>query len=295
MTVLSVIALDESDVYVIKPGFAENVTKLTTFRADRNQIEVIDNNVFNTLPLQRIRLNSNRIFYIADGAFHRMNLKYLRLNDNKLTRINSTWFNGTAIKRLSLSHNQIRSLHTNTFSGLTDMEMLFLEFNKIHYMDYDTFTTQCQLMKLYLAGNSLTNLEFQIANRLGFVDVSFNLISAILLGNETTLSSVSIHPNPWACKCLKRFLNESIALNIKIRESDFLRISNDRGAPSCSNVETECDIDTIRANALQREYFKSNDYNNLGILEYRERDFPNMFFKIRYRSYHQRLCMSMLQ
>ncbi|KAK9746172.1 hypothetical protein QE152_g6222 [Popillia japonica] len=114
MTLLSAIVLDESDFYVIKAGFAETVTKLTTFNPDGNLIEVIESNVlirFNTIPLQRIRLNSNR-FYIADGAFHGMNLKYLRLNDNRLTRTNSTWFYETTIKRLLQSIRSLMSKHS---------------------------------------------------------------------------------------------------------------------------------------------------------------------------------------
>lgn len=259
------IQFNDVNLYAIEPEFAKYTPKLATFYANRNQIEIINNNVFNNLPLRWIRLDSNRIFHVADGAFRDMKLIQLTLNDNKLTNINATWFLNTTIVELELAYNQITSLHVDNFSGITGVARLNLQFNKIHYIAYDTFSNQLVLKNLDLSGNSLLYIGFKISNRLNFVDVGFNLISWISLQNKTALTGFSIYPNPWECKCLRQFLRKSEELNIKICN---MPLQTD--TPACVVVEGSTCNNSIISDTVHRKYFQAVNYNTIGKFVYRQ-------------------------
>lgn len=174
----------------------------------------------------------------------------------------------------ALTHNQITSLHADSFSGISEMVTLKLDFNRLHHIDYDTFSKQCCLVKLYLSGNSLFSVGFQISNKLVEVDVSFNLISSISLENRTSLRGVAIYPNPWACKCLLRFWKETEKQGIEILKSYSLRTPLKEEHPLCIVADyTTCAANSVIAvNTLYKEYFNTINYNNLGKFVYRRDD-----------------------
>ncbi|KAK9746170.1 BspA type Leucine rich repeat region (6 copies) [Popillia japonica] len=271
LTNLERIEVRDVGLYVIEPKFAENIPNVAIFDAYKNQIEIIENNVFNNFKSWKILLDSNRIFYVEDGAFHGMHMTYLNLNDNQLSAINSSWFYHTQIYDLALAYNKITSLDALTFSGIFGVEILWLQFNKINYIAHDTFSIHLDLKRLYLSGNSLLYLDFNSPKSLQYLDVSFNLISSILFENTTELVGVSIYPNPLICKCLLRFWKKIGKLNIEIRESLFLKTPLEEEYPMCiaANYITCGEDSAIADNALYKEYFKLVNYCNLWDFSYR--------------------------
>lgn len=267
------IGFNDAAVRVIQPRFSEYTPHLKIFKAERDHIEIIEKDVFNTLNLEIIDLNSNRIHHIDDGAFGKMNLTYLCLSNNDLTKINSSWFQNTTIVALALVHNRISSLHANTFDGITELVTLKLDFNKIYYIHYDAFSKQCCLVHLYLSGNSLTSLHFQVTSTLKYVDASFNMITSTSLENPTALETISIYPNPWSCQCLLRFLKEIGKRNIEITQTDSLKVAWKDEFPICLAYFAECDGQNLLVrNLLFLKYFQLIDYNALGKFVYKRGD-----------------------
>lgn len=273
LPLLREIVFNDVNVQVIEPGFSVVTPKLRIFKAERNQIRVIQNGVFNTLNLSTIDISSNIIARIDDGAFHGMNLEYLCLSNNKLTTINSTWFHNTTITALAITHNQIFSLSTNTFDGLLELLTLKLDFNQIHNIEADTFSRQCCLRNLYLPGNSLGSVNFTITNKLELVDVSLNMIYSIVLQDNTSLKKMSIYPNPWACKCLRKFWKQLHKKDISLEETHSLKVPWKEEYSVCSAFDVECNMENlIVKNFMHINYYKTTNYTNFGKYVYNKED-----------------------
>ncbi|GJQ77313.1 hypothetical protein Trydic_g20732 [Trypoxylus dichotomus] len=259
------IGFNDCGVSVIEPGFAENLTTIRIFKAERDYLQVIEHNVFNTLPLELIDVSANRISYIEDYAFEGMDLKYLCLSGNKLSSINSTWFRNTKILALAITHNEIRSLDDDTFSGLIELVTLKLNFNKIISISPNAFLNiKCCLTKVYLPGNSIVYLDFKTPNELVEMDVGFNQISSIPLEDTTTLRKISIHPNPWSCGCLTQFKKECEKKNIEIKDTYALKEPTTGVNPICVALNITCTNIRVDAQKLRDIYFSLIDYNAFG-------------------------------
>lgn len=272
LTDLREIELNDAGIHIIEPGFSEFTPKLKRFNAQRNHIQIIEKNVFNTHNLTVIDISSNKIFHIDDEAFSSMNLTYLCLSDNNLKTINSTWFNDTEIIALAITHNEIVSLTSNTFDGIVKLITLKLDFNKIHYIEENTFSKQCCLIKLYLPGNFLTNVKF-ITDTMEKLDVSLNMINSIILQNATALRRIYIYPNPWACKCLRKFWKQVYENYIYIGETYSLKVPWKDEYPVCVAFDIQCNTDNlIVGNFMHASYYNIVKYTDFGKYIYSKQD-----------------------
>lgn len=129
-----------------------------------------------------LRILSRDILFSAPD-----NLVELYLDNNKIAEVKSLAFASCPkLLILSLSGNRIKHLKLDMFSNLKRLNSLFLHGNLIHEIDSLVFQQHRVLAVLTLHDNSL---EF-------LTDDNMNDLTS-----STVLDRLSIHENPWDCRC----------------------------------------------------------------------------------------------
>ncbi|XP_071142427.1 SCO-spondin-like isoform X3 [Mytilus edulis] len=101
----------------------------------------------------------------------------------------------TDTTRLALNQNKIQSIDATSLSGLTSLEMLFLEYNEISSIEDGAFSTLRSLVTLSIYDNKLTTIKTDTFKSLGSLRellLESNEISSIEDGAFSTLSSLSL-------------------------------------------------------------------------------------------------------
>ncbi|KAG8189625.1 hypothetical protein JTE90_009556 [Oedothorax gibbosus] len=106
--------------------------------------------------LKVLNLSSNQLEKLEHNAFSSMyNLRILDLKKNKLLLITKTSFlNLTSLNYLDLSHNLLQAVLGEYTSDLHSLNHINLEYNNIKIIMPGTFSTNPNLKKLSLIGNS---------------------------------------------------------------------------------------------------------------------------------------------
>lgn len=269
MRKLKTLSLNNLYLEELKPSFIVNSSNsLKNIYASENQIKVIQYGVFNRMNLVNLRLDSNRIRYIADGALTDMNTTTLYLLNNQLTDLNSSWFGNTFIEKIDLSYNQIKQLHKESLYGVKNLISINLNYNKISNIEDGSFSGQENLKELHLAGNELKKLDFLSGvSILKKIDVGFNKISYIDLGNSTKIAQILIYPNPWICECLNEFWRYAWENDVKYGISATSRFPIEIGKrPLCLTSMKECNYTYL--DVITTRYMNQVNYRKFGRYDY---------------------------
>ena len=153
--------LTENKLNKIKSGAFNGLYRLQILFLDKNQIEEIDINSFETLnDLRQLNIQSNKIKIIKNEIFfERTNLEILFLYNNNIESIESIPFNTLrALKKLHLFSNKLKTIKFGNFIHLQNLKELKLDKNEIGSFDANTFIGLEKLSFLDLSANKIRRL-----------------------------------------------------------------------------------------------------------------------------------------
>ena len=142
---------------------------------------------------------SNNILPNFDIKLENGHLKFLDLSHNRIENINPNAFrNLKSLQRLNISHNYLSksASFAHTFSVLfkhnRQLIVIDLSFNNLTYVPEATFSNNNQLQELYLSGNSISHITFDISHlsHLTVLDLRFNSIKTLGLSSRWSLDSL---------------------------------------------------------------------------------------------------------
>jgi Leucine-rich repeat (LRR) protein len=171
-----------------------NITN-SVFR--NNFVEVVDfsNNIsecmemfafLGKLSVKEIDISWNNITYIYPETFlFTPNLTILSLANNRLLELqNGLMFSGNSLKILDISYCNISRIDETTIKyGVSNLEELYLQHNKIEYISNDSF-------------KSLNNLKI--------LNIGYNKLQSIgmeMFAPLSTLIEIRLENNPVLCDC----------------------------------------------------------------------------------------------
>ncbi|VDI21042.1 Hypothetical predicted protein [Mytilus galloprovincialis] len=137
----------------------------------------------------------------------------------------------TDTTRLELNQNKIQSIDATSLSGLTSLEMLFLEYNEISSIEDGAFSTLRSLSILHINDNKLTNIKpdtFKSLESLRELHLEYNEISSIEDGAFSTLSSLSllnIHENKLTSIKPDTFKSLGSLRELNLKDNDLTTVS----------------------------------------------------------------------
>lgn len=139
-----------------------NMRKLEGLYLPYNQIEFIDERVFDDLvSLKILRLDYNKIYYVAKIAFKNLkNLNELHLQFNELKSFYFDLELNTELSKLSISDNNISILVENHFDNNKKLEFMWLNNNKILYINSILFDGLNNLKYVDLKNNTCINSHY---------------------------------------------------------------------------------------------------------------------------------------
>ena len=153
--------LTENKLNKIRSGAFNGLYRLQIIFLDKNQIEEIEKNSFETLnDLRQLNIQSNKIKIIKNEIFfERTNLEILFLYNNNIESIESIPFNTLrALKKLHLFSNKLKTIKFGNFIHLQNLKELKLDKNEIGSFDANTFIGLEKLSFLDLSANKIRRL-----------------------------------------------------------------------------------------------------------------------------------------
>jgi hypothetical protein len=152
-----------------------------------NIIEIIEGSAFvGKLRVKEMDISSNNIVYIYPETFlFTPNLARLSLaNNRRLELQNGLMFSGNSLKILDVSHCNISRIDETTIKyGVSGLQELYLQHNKIAYISRDSFNSLKNLKILNIGCNNLLYVEIEM-----FVPLR-------------ALTELRLENNPALCNC----------------------------------------------------------------------------------------------
>jgi len=152
-----------------------------------NIIENIDSSAFmGKLRVKGINISWNNITYIHPETFLcTPNLTSLSLANNRFLELqNGLMFNGNSLKILDISYCNISRIDETTIKyGVSSLQELYLQHNKIEYISSDSFNSLNNLKILNIGHNNLQSMQMEV-----FVPLR-------------TLMELRLENNPVLCDC----------------------------------------------------------------------------------------------
>uniref|UniRef100_K1P9Z2 Thrombospondin-4 n=1 Tax=Magallana gigas TaxID=29159 RepID=K1P9Z2_MAGGI len=209
-TVLRNFYASNNEIAYIEEGTFKNFTSMTILYLDNNALTKLPSGGdFSDKTITHLQLQENRITEINSGVFNNLNVAYLYLQNNEISVIGSEGFKGVQIsQRLYLTGNTLKKLESRAFVdvniaqlSLNDMQLtyllrdsfvnvqatdIFLQNNKIAYIEEGAFDTVSIGDDLHLNGNGMTSLQ-------GNIFANSSVISDSLYLQNNNLSSIPIN------------------------------------------------------------------------------------------------------
>ncbi len=141
-------------------GSFSYITNLKTLSILGNVIEYVDANAFNNLTeLQELDLSKNEKLGLALALNRRLfqyliSLRTLFLNYVGLTDLTDIFQGLTELRELKLSNNHIHALHKDDFRDQVNLEIIWLNDNKISNVPEASFSSVLSLQQLYISSNT---------------------------------------------------------------------------------------------------------------------------------------------
>lgn len=210
---------NDSGIEEIESGSFKNSPNLSHIDLRRNNLERISNGVFTGLSVRILQFGQNRIREIEDGAFDNMqNLLILDLKNNNIEVIPVNWFKSTTkIAQLNLEGNSIQALPANVFknmrqSGVNTPLSIYLENNKIEFIDEAAFDGLEKLNKLTLHKNKITILNGNVFSKISHINgMTLHRNKMECINNSLQflkkVTAITLAQNSWDCTCLENIQN----------------------------------------------------------------------------------------
>jgi len=185
-----------------------------------NRLSNITNGTFKGLKnLKELDVSNNRIRDISSRSFGDLvNLQTLNLSNNNLEAINF-WI-PTRIAYIYFEFNRISFIDKDSFKNTPILSTLTLNDNIIKSLSTDIFYNT-NLQKLELRHNKLSDIEpgslrrTELRKPLDLIDLSFNNLSQIRSGDYNTLRTQILDLSNNQIKTIEKdaFLNSNFSLN----------------------------------------------------------------------------------
>lgn len=186
LTQLQVLNLASNNIKIAAPGCFRKNSNLKLLRMDGNEIINIDG-IFNTLNnLIWLNISGNKITYF-DFRNLPSKLEWLDLHQNYIENfVNDDMYAQVNIKLLDLSFNNISQLKVTSIP--TSVEKLYLNDNKLEYIQVGSFSKFQRLSTVMLNNNRL-------------VQIDMNAFRLDQIGEDSDLPEFFISGNPFVCDC----------------------------------------------------------------------------------------------
>jgi len=154
---------------IITNVFSFEVHNITLIKCNRQQIQQIDPNTFNSLTnLKEINFSNNQITLLNSCLFEGLkNLENINFASNEIKHLDSTLFNGLInLRQIHFGWNHIKELHSNLFFGLINLKEINFSGNRISELNEHIFTGLTNLHVIYFGGNQIKELNENLFNGL---------------------------------------------------------------------------------------------------------------------------------
>lgn len=192
---------DESAL-VLNDDLCTNVSLLAVNIARKNipKLSQFSFHSVSSCKIQALYLSSNQIQEIEPNTFRGLAfLRDLYLDDNRLEKITADMFGGgggdgggelPALENLWLQLNRITFVDVDAFTHMRALKKLILHLNQIDFIYKDTFKSLTQLTLLSLRSNKIVNIEpgtFDSLEKLSVLYLYGNKIKTITSGRTLNL------------------------------------------------------------------------------------------------------------
>ena len=205
-----------------------------------NEIQLLENGIFSDLhSLEILNLDYNGLEYIQDMVFRDKDnskiltnkIRILTMSHNALDKIPHMFFEDLRdLEVLFLDHNRIVDIFPLTNVHMFNLQLLHLEYNKIQSIDQRGFAGYRKLEEIFLQGNKLKHIpEVRNLSRLHTLDLSYNRIveiSPIRAFEGTRLSYINLEFN--------RLQNLPIDTFRYLHNLNILRVEGNRYVCDCT-------------------------------------------------------------
>lgn len=206
---LTHIHFDGNNMEDMQPGAFYNLPKIYQIYIGRNAIKTIKKGVFNGLALKELILVDDGIEAVEKGAFDNMTELYqLSLAGNLLRHLDPNWFSSKRISHLDLSRNHLETLPVATFQHFLGKE-LWLGHNRFSSLKNGTFRGISNINKLSLEGNRIVRFEEGVFDnvRIGSLELDDNRLECLSDGvlRGLRVDVLGLKGNPLDCpKCMPK-------------------------------------------------------------------------------------------
>ncbi|BFZ23579.1 hypothetical protein BsWGS_26618 [Bradybaena similaris] len=202
-------------------GFLQQVPNLYQLNVANNRISAIGQNDLSAISrIHYVDLRDNLITVIHSQAFRNLtNIRYLFLNGNPLMTTPRFEFTTqvlqmvdfsncelrqvpgpfpASVSDLRLGNNRIMQVNNSDFINITDLQLLTLNGNDLHFLGDSALSHLTQLREIWLRNNSLVYIPRSIPNSVRNVHMDSNNIQQIepgIFGNMSQLDYLTVESN----------------------------------------------------------------------------------------------------
>ncbi|KAJ8045067.1 Leucine-rich repeat-containing protein 15 [Holothuria leucospilota] len=199
-----------------------------------NRISHFSLKVLDSMPnLKYLRLSFNQLVYISDFSHQHAHLLYFALSSNLFVSLEGSVFNGlksvrtiefssnsikdppsvnsknnvTSALALSLESNLIEVLSPLFFDHFPYLNLINVDFNRIHHIEENTFRSVPNVTSISMRGNAIHIIPrqlFQHLQNLNFIELQVNRIQNLdpyIFNQLSKHVQVYIQNNPIVCDC----------------------------------------------------------------------------------------------
>ncbi|XP_072397410.1 osteomodulin-like [Diabrotica undecimpunctata] len=259
--------LPDNNISIIEPEAFGFLIVLTHLYLNKNALKNFDPYAISLGDkIEYFDLGHNRFEYIRESSLWNLkSLTYLNLDGNKLKeiRMNKIINNPNPVRVLWLSNNLFTRITREFFSGLFNIEVLNLAFNKIDSI-VDAFLDLSKLKTLILTHNNLARftdfiIPYEGLNRLKYLAIDHNQImyqDPYFLNRLPILEKITIMGNPWYCNCLRDF-REVVKRHFVQEKCDSDYIDTER--PICLSDHMSNNTCNVKYNSQAAHNFVNDD------------------------------------
>lgn len=193
--------LKENKISRIEEKSFEKLGQLKHLNLTSNNLgPCLDMSLFQDLSnLTELAIGTNQISSVVNSGGELNNLSWISLSDNSITSISENAFIGlTNLNCLYLNNNKLTILNGFVKSLTNNLKHLDLSDNLIAEIEKDVFKDLCSLQVLKLEMNKLTSIEhewFSNLKDLTFLNLSYNSLKSLHLKEMINLKNLKLHKN----------------------------------------------------------------------------------------------------
>lgn len=285
--------INGADFIKVEPDAFEGLSSIKILSLKNNNIESLDDVVFNLPQLEELDLSLNNLASLNNETFHNFpDLKSLNLEFNELTYLNSFVFeNLPKLETLRLNNNNLRNLPVNIFFNNTKLRRIFLNTNYltqltdlglpaidfldcsrnfIRTIDMKELTT---ILKLDLSGNDINSIESLFFNMLSIKELvlesnGLRKIAKEAFYNLTSLETISLNNNLLEKLESNLFENNKNLTSIGMSENLFTAIPTLPNSVQYFNISHNKLENSLNLSYLTRLNGLDMSYNKLHVIKF---------------------------